>query len=97
MTVPLLRGSWAFKSMGKSHPVQDSGLSRCCMPHLVLSIKKKHQGLPLPWSLLTLYQIPILPHRQRAEEAQRERVPDKKAMKQEDPRTPRGSTLASQR
>lgn len=52
-----------------------------------LSIKKKHRGLSLPWSPLTLYQIPILPHRQRAEEAQRERVPGKKAMKPDDSRS----------
>lgn len=64
--------------MSKSHTVR-AGLGPVSVLHGMfgsLSIKEKNQDS-------VLYQIPILHHRQRAEEAQEGRVPGKQATKQE--------------
>lgn len=69
-TIPLIKESWPPKSRSESHTVR-AGLGPVSVLHGMsgsLSIKEKNQDS-------VLYQIPILHHRQRAEEAQEGKGP----------------------
>lgn len=69
-TIPLIKESWPPKSRSESHTVR-AGLGPVSVLHGMsgsLPIKEKNQDS-------VLYQIPILHHRQRAEEAQEGKGP----------------------